>query len=88
MNGTEDMTWREFQLRKYGFERSEKRNWFKIRELGYASLVAGGMDPKKVSKEKYLPLEEKRRATVGSAAFEALKAAKEQYLKEINGSRT
>lgn len=79
------MTWREFQLRRYAFERSEKRNWFKIREIAYSSLVAGGMDTKKVSKEKFMPLEERKKAKVSSEALEALRKAQQEY---INGSRT
>jgi len=84
-----DMTWREFHLRKLGFERTEKRDWYKIREVGYASLIGGGVDPKKLTKEKYMPLDEPQQKQVTNEHFEALKIAQQKYLEQTeNGSRT
>jgi len=84
-----DMTWREFHLRRIGFERSEKREWYRTREVGYASLIGGGVDPKKLTKEKYMPLDENQnKYRVTEEGFAALKLAQEKYLKERNGSGT
>lgn len=89
MEYVENMTWREFHLRKIGFERSEKREWYKVREMGYASLIGGGVDPKKLTKEKYMPLEETQsKYQVTKDGFAALKLAQQKYLKQTNGSGT
>ncbi len=84
-----DMTWREFHLRRIGFERSEKREWYRTREVGYASLIGGGVDPKKLSKEKYMPLDENQnKYQVTEDGFAALKREQEKYLEQANGSGT
>ena len=84
-----DMTWREFHLRRIGFERSEKREWYRTREVGYASLIGGGVDPKKLTKEKYMPLDENQnKYQVTEDGFAALKREQEKYLEQANGSGT
>lgn len=51
------MTWREFQLRRYGYEREDKSKWLHTREICYYVLAAtGAIDTKKMSKEKFMPL--------------------------------
>ena len=84
------MTWREFHLRKIGFERSEKREWYRTREVGYASLIGGGVDPKKLTKEKYIPLDEPQKSTsiMTDSMKEALAKAREIAQKQIDGSGT
>lgn len=83
------MTWREFHLRKIGFERSEKREWYRTREVGYASLIGGGVDPKKLTKEKYMPLDEaKPNGIMTDSMKEALAKAREIAQKQIDGSGT
>jgi hypothetical protein len=54
-----EMSWREFQLRSYGFKRADKAQWVKVREIAYNSLIGSHLDPKKLPKtrEKYLPLD-------------------------------
>lgn len=89
MEYVENMTWREFHLRKIGFERSEKREWYRTREVGYASLIGGGVDPKKLPKEKYMPLDENQnKYQVTEDGFAALKREQEKYLEQANGSGT
>ena len=84
-----DMTWREFHLRKIGFERSEKREWYRTREVGYASLIGGGVDPKKLTKEKYMPLDEVQSKSIMTDSMkEALARARETAQKQLNGSGT
>lgn len=54
------MTWREFQLKVYGYRREQKNKWHHSRLIAYYSLVAtGAIDTKKMSMEKFMPLEEK-----------------------------
>lgn len=84
------MTWREFHLRKIGFERAEKREWYRTREVGYASLIGGGVDPKKLTKEKYIPLDGPQKSTsiMTDSMKEALAKAREIAQKQIDGSGT
>ena len=84
------MTWREFHLRKIGFERSEKREWYRTREVGYASLIGGGVDSKKLTKEKYIPLDGPQKSTLimTDSMKEALAKAREIAQKQIDGSGT
>ena len=84
------MTWREFHLRKIGFERAEKREWYRTREVGYASLIGGGVDPKKLTKEKYIPLDGPQKSTsiMTDNMKEALAKAREIAQKQIDGSGT
>ena len=84
-----DMTWREYQLRRLGFVRSQKREWEKTRTIAYYSLVAtGAISTKKMSIEKFMPLEGKKANKVSDTAKEAFRKAQENYIKETNGSRT
>ena len=50
------MTWREFQLRKAGYEREQKKRWEHTRMTAYWSGVDGGFDGKKTTMEKFMPL--------------------------------
>ena len=64
-----DMTWREYQLRRLGFARSQKREWEKTRTIAYYSLVAtGAISTKKMSIEKFMPLEGKKANKVSDTA--------------------
>lgn len=82
-----EMTWREFQLRRMGFLRSEKREWEKTRLTAYYSLVStGAIDTKKTSIDKFMPLDgTKRKTGVSQTAREAFLLANKKYLEEKNG---
>lgn len=55
----------------------------------YALAATGAISTTKMSIEKFMPLEgAKSKPVVSDAAKEALFRAREQYLKETNGSRT
>ena len=89
MDAVYDMTWREFHLRRIGFERSEKREWYRTREVGYASLIGGGVDPKKLTKEKYMPLDDtKPKGIMTDGMKEAMARAREIAQKQLNGTGT
>lgn len=86
----ESWTWREFQLKRLGYFRKEKEEWKKARIISYYSLVAtGAIDTKKMSIEKFMPLDDSNsKPRMSDAMKEALENAQNQYLKEKNGSRT
>ena len=54
------MSWAEFLIRSFAYRKKEKREWFKLRYLGYTILQANYIDPKRLPKtaESYMPLEE------------------------------
>ena len=55
-----DMTWAEFRIRQFAYNRKQKRDWFKIREVAFASIIGPHLDPKKLpSKERFMPLSDK-----------------------------
>jgi hypothetical protein len=53
------MSWREFLLRQIGYQREQKNEWYKVREIAYCALVGSHQDPKKLpkNKENFIPLE-------------------------------
>ena len=58
------MTWAEFRIRSYAYQRMQKTEMYKLRELAWASTIGPHLDPKKLpkSKEAFMPLElEKKR---------------------------
>jgi hypothetical protein len=50
------MTWREFQLRKAGYEREQLKNWEHTRMVAYWSGAGTAFDGKKTTIDKFLPL--------------------------------
>jgi hypothetical protein len=73
------MTWAEFLIRQHAYNRIDKNEWYKVREIAYASLIGSHSDPKKLpnSKEKFIPLDdnndfelEKMRQTISKAREE------------------
>ena len=87
----ESWTWREFQLKRLGYFRKEKDEWKKARMTSYYSLVAtGAIDTRKMSIEKFMPLDsaQQSKGRISDAMKEAYAKAQNNYLKEVNGSRT
>jgi hypothetical protein len=86
----EDMTWREFQLRRYGYERENRAKWEHTREISYCALAAtGAIDTKKMSKEQFMSLENgsKKTATITSRAKELFMKAVNEVVNVESGSR-
>lgn len=78
-----DMSWAEFRIRQYGYNRRQKDEWFKIREIAYASYIAPSVDLKKIpSKEQFMPLEGKK--GVSDKIKERMKEAVNKYKEEKN----
>lgn len=85
------MTWREFQLRRLGYIRGNIEEWKKARMTSYYSLVAtGAIDTRKMSIEKFMPLDsaQQSKGRITDAMKNAFQIAQDNYLKEVNGSRT
>lgn len=74
-----DMTWREFQLRRIGYERVQLKEWEKYRLVAYWSGIEGGFSPKKVSIEQFMPLHKKKKQEISQSGIEALRKAQEEY---------
>jgi hypothetical protein len=57
------MTWAEFRIRLHAYNRLDKKEWYKVREIAWNSLISFNVDAKKLpkSKEKFIPLENKRK---------------------------
>lgn len=85
MEYTEFMTWAEYRIRLYGFERAEKRMWIKVRELAWSATRAPHLDPKTIpkSRDKFMPLSEKA-DLVTDKMRDRMKQALDEYNKKNN----
>ena len=81
-----DMTWAEFLIRQHAYHRMEKNEWYKVREMAYASLIGSHIDPKKLpkSKEKFIPLDSESGnvKTISDEARNAILKAQQEYNKK------
>lgn len=75
------MTWAEFCIRLNGYKRLDKKEWYKIRFLGYQTYISNWMDSKKkpVSIDKYLPLDNSKKQGLNEQQKAALLKAHEDY---------
>jgi len=86
LNAVNDMTWREFQLRKAGYEREQLRNWEHTRMVAYWAGMDGGFDGKKTSITKFLPLgDETGKPRVSDEHRESFNKAMQEYKDKVNG---
>lgn len=68
-----ELTWREYLLKRDGYLREFKNRQYTTRTIAYYSLVAtGAIDTKKMSMEKFMPLEESKNS-LGDEQKEVLK---------------
>lgn len=83
-----NMTWAEFQIRLFAYNRMEKKQWFKIRELAWSATIAPHLNPKKMpkSKDAFMRLDNEKSGSSGvsQAQKDAFMVAYEQYLKEVS----
>tara|TARA_R110002167_G_scaffold147336_3_gene339477 strand:+ start:2736 stop:2972 length:237 start_codon:yes stop_codon:yes gene_type:complete len=75
------MTWAEFLIRQHAYHRIEKNEWYKVREMAYASLIGSHIDPKKLpkSKEKFIPLDAEVEKGISDFARNAILKAQQEY---------
>lgn len=79
------MSWREFSLRSFGYNRSELNSWRKVREVAYYSMIGSHLNPKHLPKsiDGFMPLDVKQKPKVSEAQKQAfLEAAKKYYQKK------
>ncbi|MYZ60727.1 hypothetical protein EH151_12605 [Elizabethkingia anophelis] len=77
-----DMSWREFQLRRIGYERSQKTDWYKVREISYWVYMSIPTKGKKASKQEFMPIEQKEVIKVSKKdSYGFFKEMQEEYLR-------
>lgn len=82
MDYTNEMTWAEFRIRLFAWNRGQDREWFKLREIAWASLIGSHVNPKKLpkSKERFMPLKKKKKTS--ESMIKRIKEAQEQFYKD------
>jgi len=77
------MTWAEFQIRSYAFNRMQERKDLRAREIAWASLIGFHSNPKKLpkTKERFWSIGAKKQTN--TRMQEAIKQAQEDYFKEL-----
>ena len=81
------MTWAEFQIRLFAFNRIEKRENLRAREIAYNSYIGGSMNLKKLpTKKQFWDLGIKKAIPkVNKQAMEFFKQAQQEYNNRHNG---
>lgn len=82
------MTWAEFQLRLFSYNRQCEREDRNFREIAFNAMWGFNFDPKKLprTREKYWSIgnDGKTKSTISEAQRIAMLKAQEQYNKEVN----
>ena len=65
----------------------DKNDWYKVREIAYASLIGSHSDPKKLPKTKnnFIPLDLEDKKELSTGAILALRKAQLEYNNRNNG---
>jgi hypothetical protein len=80
-----DMSWAEFRIRQFAYNRQEKNNLFKLRELAYVSYISPHIELKSIpSKEKFMPLEGNKGVT--DKMIERMREAVNKFKEENNAN--
>jgi hypothetical protein len=84
------MSFAEFQIRLFAYERMQLKEWEKTRFIAWSAFIGSHQDPKKSPKtiDKFLPLGNKPKASVTEEQRQRFLEVTEQYLKEKNYGRT
>lgn len=78
-----EMTWAEFRIRQFAYNRVQRNEWIKVREVAYYSYISGWMGKDRPpTKEQFMPLNESDNKGVSESMFERIKAAQDQYNKD------
>lgn len=80
------MTFAEFLIRSYAYNRAEKNDWYKVREIAWNSLIGFHVDTKKLpkTKERFMSLDGEQEVDL-QKQVDAISRAREEYLKQKNG---
>ncbi|MDV3461774.1 hypothetical protein CMV04_12215 [Elizabethkingia anophelis] len=80
-----DMSWREFRLRRIAYDRSQKKEWYKVREISYWSAAGTAIDVRKTSIDKFMDLEEKEVVSIQKDHYmDHFLKEHEDYMKKAN----
>ena len=84
-----NMTWAEFRIRLFAYHRMEKTEWYKVREIAYASTYGSHMALKRIpSKEKFMTLEPRKAMLLNVKIAARIKEVQDEYhrqRKELDG---
>ena len=80
-----EMTWAEFMIRLYAYNRQQKKEWYKVREICYQIYTSNWMDSKRkpVSKERYMPLEGTKVNKPNEKMLERIKQVQKEYHEQV-----
>jgi len=83
------MTWSEFCIRAAGYHIKEKKEWLRVREIGWASLIGPHINPKKLpkSKREYMDIRIGESESASDSAKELLMKKIEEYNKKVNNGK-
>lgn len=82
------MTWREFQLRRFGYLKKQKEEWCKVREIAYWSGAGTAFEANKVSIDKFMPLkDEASKEEPSKESRDIFKKLQKEYLKKVENGR-
>lgn len=88
MSAVNDMTWREFHLRKQGWEREQLRKWEHTRMVAYWSGAGTAFDAGKTKIDRFMPLDKETNKPIISESHKArFNEEMKKYLDKVkNGS--
>lgn len=74
-----EMTWAEFRIRLNAYNRIQMKEWYKIREVAWASIIAPHVNPKELpkTKELFMPIGDKK--DISDKIFDKIRKAQQQY---------
>lgn len=79
-----EMTWSEFCIRMHGYNQVEETDWYKVREMAYASMIGSHMNPKKIpSKNRFIPIGKKAKPKVSKEQIERLAKLQREYKEKV-----
>jgi hypothetical protein len=80
------MSWSEFCLRRFAYNRQDLNDWKKVREVAWSSLIGSHYNPKKLPKniKAFMPLEGST-GQVTDRMRERIREAQETFKKQKNG---
>lgn len=83
-----EMTMLEYQLRRDGYFRKKREQWYHTRWISFHSIAATGA-AKNLSIEKFMPLDDvKSKPVMTGSQKQAMARARETAKKQTNGSGT
>lgn len=79
------MSWAEFRIRLHAYNRLDRKEWYKVREIAWNSLISFNVDPKRIpkSKEKFIPLDIKKTNLNNEKRKQRIAEVQRIYLEEV-----